>query len=151
MGFIPEYNANKGQQLLIINGAGGVGSMLSQLAHWSGLTVLATSSPKNHPWLRDHHVDVPLDYHEDLIAQIHQAGIQTVDGIALLYHPEPYLAAASQLIGHLAILGALSVRKPGLIWQSSKIKQPVLITSICLLKPILRTTLLLKARSSANF
>jgi NADPH:quinone reductase len=114
MGFIPEYNANKGQQLLIINGAGGVGSMLSQLAHWSGLTVLATSSPKNHPWLRDHHVDVPLDYHEDLIAQIHQAGIQTVDGIALLYHPEPYLAAASQLIRAFGHIGCIVGPQAGL-------------------------------------
>ncbi|KMO57781.1 zinc-binding alcohol dehydrogenase family protein [Lacticaseibacillus rhamnosus] len=114
MGFIPEYNANKGQQLLIINGAGGVGSMLSQLAHWSGLTVLATSSPKNHSWLRDHHVDVPLDYHEDLIAQIHQAGIQTVDGIALLYHPEPYLAAASQLIRAFGHIGCIVGPQAGL-------------------------------------
>ncbi|WP_424320846.1 zinc-binding alcohol dehydrogenase family protein [Lacticaseibacillus chiayiensis] len=114
MGFTPEYNANKGKHLLIVNGAGGVGSMLSQLAHWSGLTVLATSSPQNHGWLRDHGVSTPIDYHKDLVAQVHRAGVQTVDGVALLYHPEPYLAAASQLIRAFGHIGCIVGPQTGL-------------------------------------
>ncbi|MDN6516315.1 MAG: zinc-binding dehydrogenase [Lacticaseibacillus paracasei] len=114
MGFIPEFNANKGQHLLVINGAGGVGSMLCQLARWSGLTVLATSSPKNHPWLLDHGVATPLDYHQDLIAQVQHAGLQTVDGVALLYQPEPYLAAASQLIRAFGHIGCIVGPQTGL-------------------------------------
>ncbi|TLQ51734.1 zinc-binding alcohol dehydrogenase family protein [Lacticaseibacillus casei] len=114
MGFIPEYNANKGQHLLIINGAGGVGSMLSQLARWSGLNVLATSSPKNHDWLRTHGVATPLDYHKDLVSQVRQAGVQTVDGVALLYHPEPYLATASQLIRAFGHIGCIVGPQSGL-------------------------------------
>ena len=114
MGFIPEFNANHGQSLLIINGAGGVGSMLSQLARWSGLTVLATSSPKNHTWLREHGASVVLDYHQDLVAQVKQTGRQFVDGVAVLYHPEPYIAAASQLIRAFGHVGCIVGPQAGL-------------------------------------
>ncbi|MCI1986969.1 MAG: zinc-binding dehydrogenase [Lactobacillus sp.] len=106
MGFIPQANANVGKRLLVVNGAGGVGSMLTQLAHWAGLTVLATASPANFDWLQAHGVDYPLDYHEDLVAAIVPSG-QFVDGIALLYAPEPYLEAATTLIaplGHIATI-----------------------------------------------
>ena len=30
----------------------GVGSILNQLAHWAGLEVYATASPKNFEWLK---------------------------------------------------------------------------------------------------
>jgi NADPH:quinone reductase-like Zn-dependent oxidoreductase len=103
MGFIPAINANAGKTLLVINGAGGVGSMLTQLAHWAGLTVIATASRKNFDWLTQHHVDQALDYHDDWASQISRL----VDGIAILYAPEPYLAQAVQLIaplGHIATI-----------------------------------------------
>lgn len=40
MGLIPEENANVGKELLIVNGAGGVGSAAIQLAKWAGLKVI---------------------------------------------------------------------------------------------------------------
>lgn len=51
-GLTPEENANRGKKILVINGAGGVGSILNQLAHWAGLEVYATASPKNFEWLK---------------------------------------------------------------------------------------------------
>ncbi|WP_461214919.1 alcohol dehydrogenase catalytic domain-containing protein [Lacticaseibacillus sp. GG6-2] len=97
MGFIPHADANAGKTILVINGAGGVGSMLTQLAHWAGLTVIATASKDHFDWLKQHGTDVPLDYHDDWQQQIPRL----VDGIAILYAPEPYLAAATQLIAPL--------------------------------------------------
>ncbi|WP_316496336.1 alcohol dehydrogenase catalytic domain-containing protein, partial [Enterococcus faecium] len=64
-GLIPEENANRGKKILVINGAGGVGSILNQLAHWAGLEVYATASPKNFEWLKKTGVDYPIDYHQD--------------------------------------------------------------------------------------
>nr|WP_243681791.1 hypothetical protein [Lacticaseibacillus manihotivorans] len=78
--------------------------MLTQLAHWAGLNVIATASRKNFDWLTQHHVDQPLDYHEDWASQIPRL----VDGIAILYAPEPYLAQAVQLIAPLGILAPSS-------------------------------------------
>ena len=48
LGFVPEAGANSGKSILIIGGAGGVGSIAIQLAHWAGLNVFATASrPRN--------------------------------------------------------------------------------------------------------
>lgn len=104
MHFVPKGNQNQNKTLLIINGSGGVGSVLSQLAHWAGLTVLATSSPANFEWLKPHGVDHPLDYHDDLLEQIHYLGYQQLDAIAILYAPEAYFEVASDLVkpfGHI--------------------------------------------------
>lgn len=107
MHLIPQANANRGKSLLIVNGAGGVGTMMAQLAHWAGVTVIATASVNHHAWLKAHHVDVALDYHSDLVQGVHKAGFKQVDHIALLYAPAPYLAAAITLIaplGHVATI-----------------------------------------------
>ena len=107
MRFIPEAGANADKTLLVINGAGGVGSVLTQLAAWSGLTVLATASPKNHAWLTDHSVTTPIDYHQDLIEAVHNAGHETLDGIAILYNPEAYTSAAGELIKPFGHVGTI--------------------------------------------
>ena len=44
LGFVPEAGANSGKSVLIIGGAGGVGSVAIQLARWAGLKVFATAS-----------------------------------------------------------------------------------------------------------
>ncbi len=107
MAFIPEQGANAGKTLLVINGAGGVGSVMTQLAKWSGLTVLATASPKNFPWLRARGVDCRIDYHDDIAQEIHEQGYESVEGIAILYAPEPYLALAGQLIAPFGHIGSI--------------------------------------------
>lgn len=106
MGFIPHYQANQGQHLLIINGAGGVGSTLSQLAAWSGLQVAATSSPQHHSWLQAHGVTLPLDYHTDWVTTLLEQWSQ-VEGIALLYAPTLYWSQVAQLIAPLGHIGLI--------------------------------------------
>lgn len=115
MHFVPKGNQNQNKTLLIINGSGGVGSVLSQLAHWAGLTVLATSSPANFDWLKRHGVDHPLDYHDDLLEQIHYLGYQQLDAIAILYAPEAYFEVASDLVkpfGHIGSIVGSTVDLP---------------------------------------
>ena len=107
MGFLPDAGANAGQSLLIINGAGGVGSMMAQLAHWTGLKVIATASPRHFDWLQQHHVDVAVDYHDNLIESVQRAGFATVDGVAILHQTEPYIMAATKLVAPLGHVGAL--------------------------------------------
>ncbi|WP_125607729.1 alcohol dehydrogenase catalytic domain-containing protein [Lapidilactobacillus bayanensis] len=98
LNFIPQHNANLGKTLLVINGAGGVGSMLTQLAAWAGLTVLATASPQNNDWLTKRGVKVAIDYHDDIVSAVRQNGFQQIDAIAALYDPTPYMAAMTELI-----------------------------------------------------
>ncbi|MFV0559144.1 MAG: zinc-binding alcohol dehydrogenase family protein [Enterococcus sp.] len=101
--YLPQKNMNKGT-LLIINGAGGAGSSFTQLAHWMGLTVLATSSPRNFDWLTTHGTDVPIDYHEDIASQLEKAGYSEVDHVINLFNTVDYFEIAIQLVrpfGHI--------------------------------------------------
>ncbi|WP_125703994.1 alcohol dehydrogenase catalytic domain-containing protein [Lacticaseibacillus daqingensis] len=107
MGFTPAPGANRGQSLLIINGAGGVGTVMSQLADWAGVTVLATASPSHFDWLRTHGVTTPIDRHTDLVAAVAAAGHHFVTGVAILYAPEPYLSVACRLVAPFGHVGTL--------------------------------------------
>ncbi|MFC6181245.1 zinc-binding alcohol dehydrogenase family protein [Lactiplantibacillus daowaiensis] len=63
---------NQGQTLLIINGAGGVGSIAIQLAKLAGLTVIATASrPETVAWVQKQGADMVLNHRQDLVAEWH--------------------------------------------------------------------------------
>lgn len=111
MGFTPEAGANTGRTLLVINGAGGVGSILTQLANWSGLEVIATASAQNFPWLRERGVKCRVDYHDDLARELHEHGYEMVDGVAILFAPEAYLTLAGTIIAPFGHIG--SIVQPG--------------------------------------
>lgn len=105
---IAEGRASSGQSLLIIGAAGGVGSILTQLARQlTGLTVIGTASrPETADWVRQlgaHHV---LDHSQPLLAQLQQLGIQQVDHVASLTHTEQHY---EQLIEALAPQGQLAL------------------------------------------
>ncbi len=74
--------ANAGKTILIINGAGGVGSMATQFAHLAGLTVIATASrPETIAWTQNHGADHVVNHREDLVPQVQALGYPTVDYI----------------------------------------------------------------------
>ncbi|MEJ1325261.1 zinc-binding dehydrogenase [Latilactobacillus sakei] len=106
--FEAAEQAHLGKNLLIINGAGGVGSIMSQLAKWAGFTVYATSSPQNFNWLKANGVDYPVDYHQtsDQL-NLDQLPADHFDAIAVLYDVAPYLSAATRLIKPLGHVGSL--------------------------------------------
>ncbi|MGM0219523.1 zinc-binding alcohol dehydrogenase family protein [Enterococcus sp. AZ126] len=106
-GLIPKEKANQGKTILVINGAGGVGSILNQLAHWAGLTVYATASPKNFDWLKKIGVDHPIDYHENLKHNIMKTGTQTVDYAAVLFNITSYMDTLTELISPLGNIGTI--------------------------------------------
>ncbi|RXI79607.1 zinc-binding alcohol dehydrogenase family protein [Levilactobacillus suantsaii] len=79
---IDPHADNHGKTILVINGAGGVGSVATQLAHWAGLTVIATASrDETIAWTRDHGSDFVVNHRQDLVPQVHDLGDQVVDYI----------------------------------------------------------------------
>jgi zinc-binding alcohol dehydrogenase family protein len=87
--------------LLIINGAGGVGSILIQLARrLTGLTVVATASrPETIDWVRTmgaHHV---IDHRRPLDEGLRALGIEHADYVASLTASDQHLPAIVELIG----------------------------------------------------
>lgn len=106
-GLIPKENANQRKKIIVINGAGGVGSILNQLAHWAGLTVFATASPKNFDWLKEMGVDHPLDYRHDLKHSLERTGTRTVDYAAVLFNIMPYFDTVADLISPFGHIGTI--------------------------------------------
>ncbi|TKC08604.1 zinc-binding alcohol dehydrogenase family protein [Pedobacter frigoris] len=73
---------DKGKTVLIIGGAGGMGSIAIQIAKKvAGLRVIATASrPETVAWCEQQGADHVVN-HKDLINEVHQAGFQYVDFI----------------------------------------------------------------------
>jgi zinc-binding alcohol dehydrogenase family protein len=70
--FALKEGQGKGESLLIIGGAGGVGSILIQLAgKLTGLTVIATASrPETTEWVKKMGADYVINHRESLVDQI---------------------------------------------------------------------------------
>lgn len=102
---------DKGKSLLIIGGAGGVGSIAIQLAKKiAGLNVIATASrPESIQWCKEMGADVVVD-HRNLAAAMNAAGFSMVDFILDFVDTSAYWDAMADLIkpqGHIAsITGA---------------------------------------------
>ncbi|HEY6820475.1 MAG TPA: zinc-binding alcohol dehydrogenase family protein [Burkholderiales bacterium] len=72
--------ASKGKSLLIIAGAGGVGSMAIQLGKRLGLTVVATASrPESGRWCRELGADHVIDHNEPLMQGLRAHGLEGAD------------------------------------------------------------------------
>ncbi|WP_374358978.1 zinc-binding alcohol dehydrogenase family protein [Pseudoduganella danionis] len=89
-----------GQSLLVIGAAGGVGSILVQLARQlTGLTVIGTASrPETADWVRElgaHHV---LDHSKPLQQEIARLGLPPVTYVASLNQTDQHWAAIAELI-----------------------------------------------------
>jgi zinc-binding alcohol dehydrogenase family protein len=95
-------------RLLIVGAAGGVGSMLTQLARrLTSLTVIGTASrPQTSAWVQSmgaHHV---IDHSQPLAEQLQRIGMPDVTHVASLTHTDQHFA---QLVHVLAPQGKLAL------------------------------------------
>jgi NADPH:quinone reductase len=99
---------DSGKPLLIINGAGGVGSALISLARNAGLTIIATASrPETRAWCESrgaHHV---INHREPLRPQVEALGFTAFPYIANLYNTELYWETTADLIAPMGALGLI--------------------------------------------
>lgn len=95
---IDRDGANAGDTILMIGGAGGVGSIAIQLAKRAGLTVIATASrPETVAWVKDLGADHSVNHHGDMVAEVRALGLTHVDHIAI-FNDMRHWAAAVELI-----------------------------------------------------
>lgn len=98
----------QGHSLLVIGGAGGVGSILIQLAkRLTGLTVIATASrTETQDWVRQMGADHVVDHRGDLAAQVRALGLAPTY-VAALTATDQHWPAIVELIaprGHVALI-----------------------------------------------
>jgi zinc-binding alcohol dehydrogenase family protein len=90
---------SRGRTLLVIAGAGGVGSMAIQLAKMAGLTVLATASrPESIAWVKHLGADHVLDHRRPLRPQLENAGYKAVHDILNCADTDTYWDVMADLI-----------------------------------------------------
>ena len=94
--------------LLIVGAAGGVGSVMVQLARkLTGLTVIGTASrPETRQWVRDLGADHVIDHTRPLSEELQKIGIPQVDYVASLTHTDLHLP---EIVASLAPQGKLGL------------------------------------------
>jgi zinc-binding alcohol dehydrogenase family protein len=95
-----DAGATQGKSLLVIGAAGGVGSILVQLARQlTGLTIIGTASrPETGEWIKQlgaHHV---IDHSKPLNEEIARLGLPPVTYVAALNQTDHHWAAISELV-----------------------------------------------------
>ena len=97
---ISKRGQHAGRSVLIIGGAGGVGSIAIQLAkRLARLTVVATASrPESVAWVRELGADHVIDHTTDLAPQLAAVGLREVDYIFCLSSTDHYFPAFATLI-----------------------------------------------------
>ena len=125
----PSENSSK--SLLIIGGAGGVGSIAIQLAKLAGLAVIATASrEESAEWCRKLGADHIINHHENMPTQLEELELNTVDYIANFNEVDQVWQAMADMIapqgsivlitGHqeqLDLAGTFKMKSARICWE----------------------------------
>lgn len=113
IGFDPE-GAHAGRTLLILGGAGGVGSIAIQLARRAGLRVIASASrPESQAWVRQLGASDVVDHRQPLAPQLQALGLAQVDAIANFADTDAYWDQMGELVRpHGSLLVIVGNRGP---------------------------------------
>ena len=105
---VREGKTDEGQSLLIVGAAGGVGSILTQLAsQLTALTVIGTASrPQTRNWVSELGADLVIDHSQPLSDELKRAGHPQVTHVASLTQTDQHFA---QLVEALAPQGKLAL------------------------------------------
>ena len=111
---IDRQGGDAGKSILIIGGAGGVGSLAIQLARLAGLTVIATASrPASRDWVLALGAQYAVDHRQPLPEQLAEIGFSEVDFIANFNNTDSYWAVMAEVIKPLGkIVGIVETAKP---------------------------------------
>jgi len=110
---------NSNEVILIVGAAGGVGSILVQLAKkLTGATIIATASRTSSvEWVKNLGADYVIDHTKPMTEQIEQLNIKPVTHVASLTHTDSYLDSYVELLapmGKIALIDdpqSIDIRK----------------------------------------
>lgn len=122
LGLSPD-GEDAGTTVLLINGAGGVGSIAIQLARAAGLRVVATASrPESRQWCLDLGADEVVDHFGDLAAQLAERGLGAIPAIACFNDLERHYPAMAELVAPQGRLASIVGNKSPLPFQGLRDK-----------------------------
>ena len=105
---VPDNNADSGKSLLVVGAAGGVGSILVQLARQlTGLTIIGTASrPETQRWVKELGAHYVINHHLPLARELEHIGIPNVDYIIGLNQTDRHF---EQLVEAIAPQGKIAL------------------------------------------
>ena len=111
---IPLGDAAKGKRLLVIGAAGGVGSILVQLARQlTGLTVIGTASrPETRDWVLQHGAHHVIDHGQPLTDEFQKAGLPAPDYVVSLTHTDDHFDEIVEVIAPQGKFGLIDDPEP---------------------------------------
>jgi NADPH2:quinone reductase len=111
---LDPLGGDRNRSLLILGGAGGVGSIAIQLALWAGLEVIASASrAESAAWVRELGADHVVDHHQPLPPQLAALGFEQVDFIANFSDTDAYWNVMAELIRPMgSIVAIVGNRQP---------------------------------------
>lgn len=103
------FDLDQNSKVMIIGGAGGVGSIAIQLlkAKTKSQVIATASRPETIEWVKSLGADVVIDHRQDLKAELQKKDIKEVDVIFGTTHSDNYLKVIPELIrpfGHLVLI-----------------------------------------------
>jgi len=131
---------HRGAAILIIGGAGGVGSIGIQLAKIAGLTVLATASrPESVAWAKTLGADHVIDHRKPLRPQIEALGRKQVEYIANFNDLDAHWPAMAELIAPQGYMVAIVGNQKPLALDAMRAKSASFCWELMFTRPRFQT------------
>lgn len=110
----PDAKQKSDEVLLVVGAAGGVGSILVQLAKAiTGATIIATASRENsQAWVKKLGADHVIDHRQPLLEQIEALGIGPVTHVASLNSTDSYFETYTELLAPFGKIAMIDDPKP---------------------------------------
>ena len=135
----------EGSTLLIIGGAGGVGSIAIQLAKLAKATVIATASrPETNEWCLSLGADHLIDHHQPLLAQLQEKGIGEVDYILCLNDTDGHFKGMAEAIKPQGTICTIVENQHHLDIQLLKNKSAAFVWEFMFTRPMYKTSDMMK-------
>lgn len=138
--FFDRLRIKEHKTMLIIGGAGGVGSIGIQLAKAAGLTVVATASrPESIAWVKQLGADQVLDHRRDMPQQLQALGRKHVDYIGCFNDLDPHWAAIGEMIAPQGAIVAIVGNQKPLPMDAVRMKSATLCWELMFTRPRFQT------------
>ncbi len=130
----------RGAAILIIGGAGGVGSIGIQLVKLAGLTVLATASrPESVAWVKSLGADHVIDHRKPFRPQLEALDRKNVEYIANFNDLDPHWAAMADLIAPQGSMVAIVGNQKPLALDAVRAKSATFCWELMFTRPRFQT------------
>lgn len=143
--------ADKGKSLLVIGGAGGVGSMAIQLAKIAGQIVIATASrPETIAWVRKLGADHVINHRQALRPQLEALGFANTDNVFVLNDSDQHWDAAVDIVAPQGTVCLIVENKRPLDQLLAKSKCVTLAWEMMFARPMYKTADMVEQHNLLN-